>query len=442
MKQTKFIVHGAIVFGGLLLGLLLRGGVKIKEQQVSTTDTKSVVSRTVGKAALGSQLHEVERILAKGSGVGLLGLSREDQALLKYSLFHLELSDYPVALNALLDGDFKSYRLRSLASGLFAEWGKKEPLQALKALDRVPAEIRPDLARMVYLGWAFTDANASFEHAERHTPRLQGEILEGMMLMWSDFAEERPEQALARLAHLKKEDVNRESVQEEVIGRIGYERPDLALDWMMNHLEGVELKEGLSSLISSWGAKEPQKVFQFVTDLPEELQSSRIFEELGSSFYGGSEHALARAENLPEVYRENFLRGVVENLVSTRPFEATEVVKALPEGEIRKTAYRELSADWGRYDPVAAGEWLLTLSRSASRDSAIQGFTRAILDVQPEAAAEWVLEIDDPVNRKDEMRRFAHIWLEKDKTAVKEWIRQQSLADFPEEMRERLLSDK
>lgn len=439
MKSTNCLVHGMVVLGGLLLGLALREGLKPEKQQIATVDTKLEMRSRVGRKRIGeSQLHQVERILAEGPGVRM---TPEDEALLQHSLFQLKRSDYPVALEALLAKDFEAHRFMNFAKALFSEWGKKDPLQALEALNGVPFETQAYLGTVVYLGWSLTDPDAAFEHAEQNSARIQGEFMEGLMTLWSDFAEERPEQALARLAKLKKGDMNRMGLQDDVIRRIGCNRPDLALDWVMNHREGKELKSSLSSLIESWGKIDFEQAFGYVKDLPEELQDTRIFKGLGSSFSGNLEESLAMGDALPQDYQDDFLGGVIESLAHSKLQHAAEVGKVLVEGKAKEGAYYNLATHWALSDPVATGEWLLTLPRSPSRDSAIRGFVQRIDDQSPEAAMEWLLDVDDSAARKTGLWALAEDWLKSDEITAKEWISQQSLENFPEKVKMRLFDE-
>ena len=442
MNRNRYLAHGAIILGGLVLGLLLRGGVKSERQQLSQNGTKSGVARTVGRTGLrgGNHLSTIERILAHGSGSGLK-LTPVENALLERSFFQLESADFARTLEALLAKNMESNRFRVLAKSLFLEWGKRDPAQALEALAMVPSEARPSLRGMVYLGWALTDADAAFENAGQSSLAASGSMMEGLSSLWENYARERPELALSRLALLDEEEGSREGLEESVLTSVSSVRPDLALDWVRENREGEELKESLSSLIFGWGRVDYEQAFSYVKDLPVELQSARVFETIGGSFSGGWEEAIEIAEELPKDYRSDFLAGRIESLASFEPMQAIEIGKTLPEGKVKENAYFRLGNSWGGEDPVAAGEWLITLPRSTSRDTAIMAFASRIRNQDYEVAAQWMSDVDDGGRRGRVLPNILQEWLTVDETAARTWMGQQTPDIVPEEMRRQLLNE-
>ena len=428
--------------GGLVLGLLLRGGMNSERQPLSQKGTKSGVSRTVGRTGLRGEnpLSTIERILAEGSGSGFK-LSREKNALLKCSFFELESSDFTSALEALLEREMDSLRFRFLVKSLFYEWGRKDPAQALEALAKVPTETRAPLREMVYLGWALTDADAAFESAGERSLGTFGDMMGGLESLWGGYASNRPELALSRLSQLDEVEGRREDLEERVLMIVASGSPDLALDWVRENREGEELKESLSSLIFGWVEGDYEEAFRYVKDLPAELQSDSVFEEIGRSFSGGWEEALEKAEEVPKDYRNDFLAGRLENLASFEPLQVVEIGKTLPEGKVKEDAYFRLGNTWGREDPVAAGEWLMTLPRSTSRDTAIMAFASGIREQDYEVAAQWMSDVDHEGRRRRVLPNILKEWLTVDEPAARTWMGQQGPEIVPEEMRKQLLNE-
>ena len=442
MSQNRYFFHGAIILGGLVLGLLLRGGMKSERQLLSQRGTKSELRRTFGRTGLRGEnpLSTIERILAEGSGSGFK-LSPAENALLKCSFFQLDTSDFTNALDALLEREMESTRFRFLVKSLFSEWGRRDPAQALEALAKVPPETRGPLRETVYFGWALTDADAAFESAGEKSLGTLGDMMEGWGSLWESYARVHPELALRRLAQLDEVEGRREGLEEEVLWSVASVSPDLAVDWVRQNREGEELKESLGSLISGWVRVDYEEAFRYVKDLPTKLQSERVFETIGRSFSGGWEQALEKAEEVPKDYRDDFLAGRLENLARFEPLKAVEIGKTLPEGKVKEDAYFRLGNTWGRADPVAAGEWLMTLPRSTSRDTAIMAFASGTREQDYEIAAQWVSDVDNGGRRSVVLPNILKEWLTVDETAARTWMGQQEPEIVPEGMRKRLLNE-
>ncbi len=98
---------------------------------------------------------------------------------------------------------------------------------------------------------------------------------------------------------------------------------------------------------------------------------------------------------------------------------AREWAEALPEGESRNRALREVAEEWVKTDAPGASEWIRALPQGALRDHAAGELTGSLAGQDPASAFQWGQSIADAKLRERALRGVIEKWREQDPGAAK-----------------------
>ncbi len=112
---------------------------------------------------------------------------------------------------------------------------------------------------------------------------------------------------------------------------------------------------------------------------------------------------------------------VARGLAADDPESAIAWADSLPE-ETRGDVYSETMRTWTRDDALAASEYLATMEPSPARDAAVSSFATSLDREDPESAATWAATIADGPTRTETLTRVARSWMRSDAEAARAWL--------------------
>ncbi len=101
---------------------------------------------------------------------------------------------------------------------------------------------------------------------------------------------------------------------------------------------------------------------------------------------------------------------------------AAEWVAALPDGELRSQSLRSFVSAYASHDLVAAGEWLKRIGPGEARDQAVRQYASAVFDTDPQAALAWAESIGKEGDRHSQIENLARQYLQYSPDKAKQWI--------------------
>ena len=441
MKGRTFLTHGVIIATGLLLGIIAQSIIRSDSEQILPVSQKSKTSRNTTSASRSSKSLSAVLKLINRDGRNEPKRTLEEEAILKSTLYKLGPGSYHEVAKAFAERNNPADE--GLIMNLFMSWGHHAPHDALEAIKTMPPSLQESIESWTLQGWLTSDAKAALAYVNKEYPPLPPGERWGPLPhedIWSSFANEDPEHALALASELLGSKKSRK-IEDEIIRRMSFENPEKALKWVLAHREGEDLPERVKSLIYGWAATgKPQEILSQILTLPEELQTNELFQEFGTGLGRKLNRATQLLDEIPEVHRDHFLGGLIANAARYAPTQAVELSQHLPNGKIKQQAYHEIGEAWAGDDPVAAGEWLLTLPRSPSRDQAIRGFTWTLREKDPALAVAWASDIDKPHLKNGSVLHNSLLnWIERDATAARAWIDAQPEERLPAAIKKRVL---
>jgi hypothetical protein len=217
-------------------------------------------------------------------------------------------------------------------------------------------------------------------------------------------------------------------------------KPEYAMDWAVQHIEpGQALTTAVNSVMNSWVETKPVEAFEKVKSLPEALRNDAY----GALAYGWArkspEQVLAcLASSSDPAALTTFAKGAFSALGSEKGGEAyLDAALNLPDEGLRKVAVESLFNGWSSANAETSAAALGSLDRGPLRDIAIVSFTNQVSRVDPEAAFAWSLEIEAPEKRRTFTLQNGKQWLKTDRAAATRWI--EASAKLPAEWRAELL---
>ena len=441
MKRKIYLTHGAIIATGLLLGLLAQAAIRSNSAQPIQVSLKSKTSRKITRTDHSSEKLSLVLNLIKRDGRDQTKRTLEEEAVLNNSLYELNSQDYLEIVEVLIERNTPADM--ALIQDLFSAWGLQAPHDALKAMRTMPRSMQHRIEFMVLQGWISSDAKAAFTYFDKEYPSLPNQRARESLRkdLWGDFASENPKQALA-LASGITDSQERHTIEDEIIRRMSYQNPEEALRWVLAHREGEGLQEKVASLIDGWSqVGKPREILDQILSLPEEFQTNDLFKGLGDGLGRKIDGATELLDKIPEVHRDQFLGGLIADAARYTPERAVELSQLLPDGKIKQQAYSDIGESWADEDPVAAGEWLVTLPRSPARDQAIKGFTQSQSSGDPALVVAWASDIDNRSLKRTPLINGLQRWIDNDATAARKWMDAQPEERLPAAIKQQILEN-
>ena len=177
---------------------------------------------------------------------------------------------------------------------------------------------------------------------------------------------------------------------------------DLALTWAAG-IADAQLKSGaISYIMGDLAGSEPLRAAELLNTLDDRAAATRAADDVAGAFARVDlEEAKAWSVGLDDDLRGEAVEGVIGYYASQ--------------------------------DPLAASEWLGSLSGTTNLDSAIRQFAWRSMGVEPELAAEWIGQIQSPERRNEMYNSILPRWLRSDRSSAEQWI--QGTPELPESVR-------
>jgi hypothetical protein len=179
-----------------------------------------------------------------------------------------------------------------------------------------------------------------------------------------------------------------ESLRDNLVRNLTHLDPELSVAFFAS-LPEAQRKEIAWDLFSSLNQNDAESMLKMAPHLPEDRWSAYIARSLAKV----PEEAKGFIENLSA---NGNTSDVFSDFAGTwgrsDPAAAAQWLLTLP-GEGPHHAALGLAAEWAVYDDVAASDWVDSLPQGLTRDGAVRGLVRGIASTDPEAAWKWAASI-------------------------------------------------
>jgi hypothetical protein len=338
---------------------------------------------------------------------------------------------------------------------VLARWAELDPpAAAAYAFEQVKADRgMANQAMEIAIGeWAVRDASAAaefvagLEGSKRDTAigallggvaGTQPEMAFALLARFPEAAEKResyraifnawssrdPASAAARAATLPAGE-NRSAAMDTVAQRWAERDPVTAYARAAQLGEPAERESALKTTLRSWANRDPQAAAGQALALADAGVLREVADDIARQMAQGDLGAAKTfaAQLSDEGARAGAQQAVAMTMLGTNVAEAAAYAGQMAEGDSRRNTFYTVSASWFQKDPVAAAQWLETLPRSGSRDSAVQAYVERAAPVDGETAMEWAASIGDENKRTQAQVRGYQAWEKKSPQAAKAWL--------------------
>ena len=179
----------------------------------------------------------------------------------------------------------------------------------------------------------------------------------------------------------------------------------------------------ISQIASEQLKKGISTAIEWAEALPDGELKSSAFDQVTEGYIRSDIDAAKKwvSSNAEREYAQRAVNEVASHLSRKNPQEAVEWASMLPTNA-QGQAYREVMENWTRNDPEAASNHLVEMKPSEARDSAISSFATSLDREDPKSAATWASTIDNEETRASTLRQVAQSWIRTDPDAAKAWL--------------------
>ncbi len=322
---------------------------------------------------------------------------------------------------------------------LFGRWAEVDPTAAMahaNTMGFAAGFVRPTILQ----SWASVDPeNAAKYYNEnpREFAMMGGPGPgggNGASMIAAEWAKQDPQAALAWASSLPGADKNR--AMTSVIREIAMSDPKKAAE-MAGSMDPAERGDAYSSIARSYGAKNFGEAEIWVRSLPADEQGRAMASALEGLSQTSPDLAWTKAQAMPDGDDKNrALRNVLENLSKQNSAAALKQLATLtPEQQERSIGpvIQNLAAT----DNAAALSHVQGLAQGPVRDRGIQELIQFDRKSEPSTLIALAETITDEGNRNRTVGMAAMRWMREDETAAKNYI--QSSASIPDNMKQRML---
>jgi hypothetical protein len=248
-------------------------------------------------------------------------------------------------------------------------WALDNPKAALYWVETIEDKtFREYLTEYLITGWVLSGERDS---AAIYIARLPRGVLKQLQtsLIMNEYLKEGPEEAI-RWAELLPEDVPREyrhEVFQRVSKQVASRDPELAAQWITEHLGQDHARNTLRLIAAEWHEQDPQATVEWLVSLPDGRQRNRV---LYNSF-----------------------------------------------------------GRWFDDDPRAAQRWLEAEAIRAAHDPVLDAFARRLSEKSPRQALHWAQMIEEPVRREKSLIVVGQNWVRKNPEAARAWLETSELSE-------------
>ncbi|MCB1099451.1 MAG: hypothetical protein KDN22_28025 [Verrucomicrobiae bacterium] len=189
---------------------------------------------------------------------------------------------------------------------------------------------------------------------------------------------------------------------------------DAALDWAVGLLETTAYP--LNPIVSNIAETDPQ--------LARSIISERVIPAVGGA---------VSAEELTWLGKLAVNSNAATDYAST-----TEWALGLPEGEVRRDVVAAAVAKWAKAKPEAAAELVRELPNGEVRDFSLQEYSSSLRETAPEQAWQWAMEIEEEELRLRTLYWAAQEWSNQEPEAAAAFVEEAGLTETLEEVGKRV----
>ena len=179
----------------------------------------------------------------------------------------------------------------------------------------------------------------------------------------------------------------------------------------------------ISQIASEQLKKGVSTAIKWAEALPDGELKSSAFDQVTESYIRSDIDAAKKwvSSNAEKEYAQRAVSEVASHLSRENPQDAVNWASSLPTNA-QGQAYREVMENWTRNDPEAASNHLVAMKPSEARDSAVSSFAASLDREDPKSAATWAATIDNEETRINTLKTVAQSWMRTDAEAAKAWL--------------------
>ena len=208
-----------------------------------------------------------------------------------------------------------------------------------------------------------------------------------------------------------------------LVNRMAQLNPLSAIEYASSEPQPKLRFEMKQEVMSGWASQNPSEALQYAELNPNgDLPYSRFMDV----FTGAQELALADRLHFlegtdPSKYRREMMDLVYESF-SDYPRDIVEWSQSLPSGRLRDLALHRTIDHWARFDPLAAKQWMESVSEPHNLKNNYVELGESWARVDPSAAAEWYNQL--PANEQSPriMERIFKRWLQYEPDTAGRWL--------------------
>ena len=179
----------------------------------------------------------------------------------------------------------------------------------------------------------------------------------------------------------------------------------------------------ISQIASEQLKKGVSTAIEWAEALPDGELKSSAFDQVTESYVRSDIDAAKKwvSSNAEKEYAQRAVSEVASHLSRENPQDAVDWASSLPTNA-QGQAYREVMQNWTRNDPEAASNHLVAMKPSEARDSAVSSFAASLDREDPKSAATWAATIDNEETRINTLKTVAQSWMRTDAETAKAWL--------------------
>ena len=179
----------------------------------------------------------------------------------------------------------------------------------------------------------------------------------------------------------------------------------------------------ISQIASEQLKKGVSTAIEWAEALPDGDLKSSAFDQVAEGYIRSDIDAAKKwvSSNAGKEYAQRAVNEVASHLSRENPQNAVDWASSLPTNA-QGQAYREVMKNWTRKDPEAASNHLVAMKPSEARDSAVSSFATSLDREDPKSAATWAATIENEETRINTLKQVAQSWMRTDSDAAKAWL--------------------
>jgi hypothetical protein len=323
---------------------------------------------------------------------------------------------------------------------LFGRWAEVDPTAAMahaNTMGFAAGFVRPTILQ----SWASVDPENAAKYYNENPREFAmmggpgpGGGGNGASMIAAEWAKQDPQAALAWASSLPGADKNR--AMTSVIREVAMNDPKKAAE-MAGSIDASERGDAYSSIARSYGAKNFAEAEIWVRSLPAEEQGRAMASALEGLSQTSPDLAWTKANAMPDGEDKNrALRNVLESLSKQNSKAALQHLSTLTPDQ-QQRSIGPVIQNLASTDNAAALEYVKGLEQGPVKDRGIQEMIQFDRKSEPSVLISLAESITDEGDRSRTIGMAAMRWMREDEAAAKNYI--QGSAAIPDNMKQRML---